>query len=263
MDNKKLIHIITTSWNESINIDRFVLWYRSFIPDCDITILDNESDIKYFNYLKEISSKYKFKIGVFKSEGKLAEEALVSVRNNYWKKTKEDYHYILVVDLDELVTIYQEDLIYELNQNWDYCRLEGYEVIAEVLTATSNGHCKPVLFKANNISDMNLYAGSHDALPKKIDGSYAKEYRSPKFKLYHFKWANFNEGLERNNILKNKGRSDYSKSNGWAYHYELGNEEHYNYTIGLLNKVNLTVNNELLWFYKLMLEFKMKNPPIF
>jgi len=257
MESKKLIKIITTSWNETENIDRFILWYRTLIPNCDITILDNESDPEYFSYLKEVSKKHNISLGTFKTNNKMAEEVLTNIRNTYWKKYKDSYYYVLIVDLDELVTINEEDLIQGLKEDWDYCKFQGYNVIAEILASPSKIYSKPVLFKCDNISETNLAAGSHTANPINKNGNGAKKTENEKFKLYHFKWANVDKGLLRNNQIANKGRTEYSIQKGWNYHHGLNISEHMEYCIKLLNKSKYEPNKTLIWFYEILLKNKI------
>jgi len=255
MSEKKLIKIITTSWNETENIDRFILWYRTLIPNCDITILDNESDPEYFSYLKEVSKKHNISLGIFKTNGKLGEEGLINIRNNYWKKFIDNYSYILIVDLDELVTIDETKLVQSLNEDWDYCKLEGYNVIAEVLASPSKDFSKPVLFKTDNISEMNLFAGGHNANPINKKGKLAVQYKSDEYKLYHFKWVNLKEGFLRTHKVANKGRTELTEKNKWSVHYAFEDKEHIKYCLSILETAE--PHKILIWFYEISLKNKL------
>jgi hypothetical protein len=101
----------------------------------------------------------------------------------------------------------------------------------------SVGYCKPVLFR-NMFREINLYPGSHDADPE-IKSPFGIIWDSTSVRLYHTKWRNWSNGIERARLLA-KRRSEHSKQMGWNFHYELDESIHLDYyTNGIKNRVKV------------------------
>lgn len=227
MEDKPLLEVFTVCWNESKILPDFIKWYRSRVPDCLITVYDNNSDDRTF----EIALDNECKVIPFDTGGYMDEQTLMDIRNNCWKQSEAQW--CLVVDCDELVTVSQLTLECDPRTNIFHC--EGYEMFGteedtiETLTqgCKSAGYCKPVLFRPECFIEINLAPGSHSANPVPKSNNVV-EWTREQPNMYHTKWRSWSNGIERARLLA-KRRSEHSRLNGWNFHYELDESIHKEY----------------------------------
>lgn len=236
--NKPLLEIFVVCWNESKILPDFIKWYRDRVPNCLITVYDNNSDDNTF----DIALDNECKVIPFDTGGYMDEQTLMNIRNNCWKQSEAKW--CLVVDADELVKFDLQMLeeAYDLSANIYKC--VGYEMFGtekdtiQTLTqgCSSAGYCKPVLFKPKYFNEIGLLPGSHDAVPiPKIETIWGL----PIFDMYHTKWRSWSNGIERARLLA-KRRSEHSKQMGWNFHYELDESVHLDYyTNGIKSRVKV------------------------
>lgn len=239
MGNKPLLEIFTVCWNESKILPDFIKWYRDKVPNCLITVYDNNSDDNTFG----IALDNECKVIPFDTGGYMDEQTLMDIRNNCWKQSEAKW--CLVVDCDELVNVTVEMLI-PITLTTVY-KCKGFEMFGteedtiETLDKglESVGYSKPVLFKPYLLKELNLTPGSHDCNPIHIDKKgevrIVKDYPN----MFHTKWRSWSNGIERARLLA-KRRSEHSKQMGWNFHYELDESVHLDYyTNGIKNRVKV------------------------
>jgi len=229
---RPLLEIFTTSWNEPATVERFIKWYRERVPMCDITVHDNMStDGNETRFVCDIN---KVKFRQFDTGGKMDESALISLRNNAWKRSNAMF--IIVCDSDELIDITEQDLL-DCNdgEKWNLCKCQGVELFGadddkpdEFWGIESEGYCKSVLFHAPSVLDMNFAPGSHTCQPTMRDVVQPK-WSEIHYPLYHTKWQNWDTGLARQHEIRDRGIAEDSKHKGWNFHYGLPDAAHEEY----------------------------------
>jgi glycosyltransferase involved in cell wall biosynthesis len=227
MTNKKLLEVFTISYQESDTIMELINFYRERVPDCIINVLDNMSTDDTEKICKENNVNF----SQFDTGGKMDEQTLINLRNNSWKNS--DAKFVVMCDSDELVDVNQKDLeeCYE-NNTWNVCKCIGYELYGydkhfkdAFYGVHGGGYDKVALFRRDQIEEMNYSPGSHSCDSKSKNG-VPIIFCQKSVSLYHTKWMNFEYGLKRQNMIKEKGRSEDSISKGWDYHYELPDSDH-------------------------------------
>jgi glycosyltransferase involved in cell wall biosynthesis len=230
MENRPLLEVFTTSFQESKTIKELIDFYRERIPGCLITVQDNMST----DNTKEICEENGVKFIQFDTNDKMDEKTLIHLRNTSWKNSTAKF--IIVCDSDELVDVTEEDLMFcDKVKTWNVCKCDGVELFGHdeffkdsFYGVKSEGYSKTILFHKDSINSMNFAAGSHTCHPTPNEG-HSIVYTQYPFKLYHTKWQNYEEGIKRQNFIKLRGVSDDSKSKGWNFHYSLPDSEHKKY----------------------------------
>lgn len=229
---RKLLEVFTTSYNEPKTIKKLIDFYRQRVPDCAITVFDNESTDG--GETERICVEHNVTFRTFNTNGKMDEAALIMLRNNSWKIS--DSRFAIVCDSDELVDVAEEDLLVcNDGEWWNVCHCQGVELFGtkddnpdEFWGVDSVGYSKSVLFHIPSIESMNFAPGSHQCNPTTKNGLPLK-WSPNRFKLYHTKWQNWDEGLSRQKEIKEKGITEHSKKLGWNFHYSLPDSAHEEY----------------------------------
>lgn len=224
-----LLEVFTTSYNEPKTVTRLIEWYRKRVPECLISVFDNESDDN--GETKRICKENNVRFSTFSTNGEMDEGTLIMLRNYTWKNSP--CRFAIVCDSDELVDVWEKDLIAcNDGKEWNVCKCHGVELYGtkedtpnEFWGVDSVNYSKSVLFHIPSIRDMNFAPGSHTCNPVTQDGVIL-QWCIDRFNLYHTKMQFFEEGLERNKSIGRKGRSQHSKSKGWGVHYDFPEEEH-------------------------------------
>lgn len=243
---KPLLEVFVTTWNEEKIIEDFINWYRQRVPDCLITVWDNESDDKTVEICKAMNCT----TNTFSTRNQMDEKTLISIRNTAWKNSKAEY--VCIVDADEWVDLDRCMLQDNLNlpedndEKWNICKCSGYEMFGEqgdkmddlLYGVTSAGYCKPILFKKDEIANVSFAAGSHGANPVPQEGKQIK-WKKGFPKLYHTKHRSFEYVIERHGLLAAR-RSQDSRAKGWNFHYGLPYEQHLDYySNGMKNRIRV------------------------
>lgn len=226
---KPLLEVFTTSWNEPHTIEKLINWYRSRVPDCEITVYDNTSDDG--DATKNLCASHNVSFRQFSTDGKMDEGTLIYLRNNAWKQSTAKF--VIVCDSDELVDVCERDLLYcNDGEKWNLCQCRGIELFGtdadspdEFWGCDADGYCKSVLFHKSSVLNMNFAAGSHTCHPLMSPGVMAK-WSPIRYPLYHTKWQSWEKGLERQHQIHEKGRSLDSQARGWGFHYDVDDSEH-------------------------------------
>ena len=227
MGNKPLLEVFCVTWNEEKILPDFIKWYRSRVPNCLITVIDNQST----DLTTKIAIENECKVISFTSNDEMDEKTLMDIRNSYWKESEAQW--CLVVDADEWVGITEDALRKMSKLSANIYKCVGYEMFGTeedtidtlVYGCPSAGYCKPVLFKPPHFNEINLHPGSHDAerIPK-IETIWGE----PIIAMYHTIWRSWSNGIERAHLLA-KRRSEHSRLQGWNIHYEFDDSVHLDY----------------------------------
>ena len=220
-----MIEVYSITYNEEILIQFMIDHYRSRFPNCKIVFYDNSSTDKTV----EIAQNNGCEVINYNSNNSLNDRLHMDIKNNCWKSAKTDW--VLVCDLDELLDINQEQLLYEQSIGSTKIKSEGWTMINhnDSFDISSINHAvrefqydKDLLFNKRNISEINYGAGAHQA----NSTGYIK-YSQP-YKLYHYKYINL-----KNEIIKSKNTasrlSEENIKNGWGSYCTRSEEEIVNY----------------------------------
>lgn len=241
MKYSDLLHVFTVTWNEDKILPDFIKWYRDRIPNCLITIYDNQSTDKTV----QIGLDNNCEIISFNTRETMDELTLTSIRNVCWLKSKANY--ICIVDADEWVDLKRSILISnEKKREWNICKCLGYEIFGKegdnqedlLYGCYSNGYSKPVLFKRQEIQSLNLVPGSHGAIPHASKGFKIK-IKEDFPNLYHTKFRSWSHAWERTQLLKNR-KSENSRRLKHNLHYDLPESVLKEYYLdGLKNRIKI------------------------
>ena len=157
------INIFLLCYNESILLPHTINHYKQNIPNCIITILDNESTDN--------------SVAIAKSLGCNVQSFST---NNCWKHIKNGW--IIMADMDEFLCITEEELYQELINETTILSIQGLEMIGEsnqsdlsdiqlseiTKSIPSNIESKNICFYRNDIIEMNYNLGAHKCSPEGI-----------------------------------------------------------------------------------------------
>lgn len=200
------------TFNEADIIAFTVKHYQQFCSE--IYIYDNYST----DNTREICLKMGCKVSLFGEEGKLDDRAYLQVKNNCWKSHR-DADYVIVCDADEVldykITAVKDTII----------RGVGYDIYSERLPISSwdekrigyqnSMYNKALMFRPNEIRDINYGYGCHGAKPEMQSG-YATVARFP---LYHMRYVGGFERLVNRYELYKQRMCEFNKINGLGHQY--------------------------------------------
>lgn len=195
--NGPLVTVFLMCFNEERIIDFTVGYYKRQFPQCKITICDNESTDRSVEIAKNLGCD----IYSYNTDGVFSETKLTEIRNNIWK-THAHTPWVIVCDMDEILTANQNDIIAEDAKGTTILKTKGYEIYGDstkddlsnikgVLDSItkgehSPGYSKKICFNKMKIQEINFAGGSHTAEPKG-DVKYSEKV----YLLYHYKKLGF------------------------------------------------------------------------
>jgi hypothetical protein len=214
------VYVFLLCYNESVLLPHTITHYKRNIPNCIITILDNESTDNSINIAKTLGCN----VETFSTNNMLDEFKQTNLKNNCWKHIKNGW--IIVADMDEFLCITEEELYQELNNETTILSIQGLEMIGEsnkldlsdiqlneiTKSITSNIESKNLCFYRNDIIDMNYNLGGHKCSPEgKLKFSCTIYYNKHMYNL----------GLKYliNKILSRYERSENMRLNNLSIHY--------------------------------------------
>ena len=168
------IHVFILCYNEEILINHTIKHYKHFLPNCNITILDNNSTDNSVILAKEKECK----IITWGEYNEIDDYAYTRLKNNIWKDIKKGF--VIVCDMDEWLCITQDELEDELKKGNTFINTHGIHMV-------SNSKC-------HKLSDVNLHKISH--------GVYWR-FKTMCFYRPDIKETNFNIGLTKYNPVGN------------------------------------------------------------
>ena len=182
------VHIFLLCYNEEILISDTIKHYKHYMPNCKITILDNNSTDKS----PEIAMKNGCNIISWGTYEEIVEDEYTRLKNNIWKNV--DNGWIIVCDMDEWLCITTEQLEIEKRNGTTFLDTHGYHMV-------SNSKC-PLL------SDINLHS---------INEAVYWRFKPMCFLRPNIKETNFTTGVFHHNLI-----GDFHKSSKKYFFKHMG-----------------------------------------
>ena len=177
------LHLYLLCNNEATLIGPTIDHYQTRIPNCRITILDNEST----DNSAEIALSKGCEVRPFSTDGKFDDYKNAEFKNHIWKEVpvldldleKENQDWIIVADMDEWLSISLAELQEEDAKGTTILSTIGYNMVADSkkqdlsdidLDKMNRGfywkeECKSLCFKRSDIQEMNYELGAHTCHP--------------------------------------------------------------------------------------------------
>ena len=212
--------VIGFSFNETVMMPYFIHHYSNIADK--IIIIEGNPNYQY----QYLTKTYNFEVDVIDSK-KLDDFQLMELRNYYWRQFKQDYDYIIVVDIDEFLDITRTDIKEFKQNNVTLPVIQGYQMVSldfpenlgEVTTgfADSVHMNKQVIFRST-LDHINYFIGCHSCSPI---GTVIKSDKT--YNLYHYKYIGFEQFKERSKKSSER-LSENNKNHGWGTHYAKDSE---------------------------------------
>jgi len=166
-------HIFLLCYNEEILLPHTIHHYRKNIPDCKITIYDNESTDSSVKIARNLGCE----IISWTSNNMLNEHMQQEIKNTCWKKIENSW--VIVADMDEWLCVTANDLQEEREKGTTILTIKGYNVIGQSIkekledvdlhnlnqVARNEFEDKNICFYVNDIKDINYNLGAHHCSP--------------------------------------------------------------------------------------------------
>jgi len=167
------IHLYLLCFNEEIMLPKTVEHYKRYIPNCKITIYDNESTDNSVNIARSLGCS----IVSWNSNNEINDIMYRDIKNKCWKDVHDGW--IIVADMDEWLCVSEQDLIEEYNQGTTILTVKGFNMIGDskrvdlkdidVHGLTDGIYCigesKRLCFLREKIQEMNYSCGAHRCNP--------------------------------------------------------------------------------------------------
>ena len=221
-----IVNVFVLCYNESILLPHTIKHYKTFLPSCKITILDNEST----DNSVEIAKLYGCDVLSWSSENIINDHKYKFLKNNAWKFLKEGW--VLVIDMDEWVCVTEDELIYEKSKGTTILKIQGLEMVGESNKTDlsdinlhnlkkhieNDEESKHLCFLREKINDMNYGMGAHFSFPRGIIKYSDKTY-------YNKHMSNLGLPFLLNKMQKRFERSEQMRKLGFATHYTNDEEK--------------------------------------
>lgn len=216
-----MITIYTVAYNEENQLPFLIEFYRLRFPNCEIIVYDNMSTDNTVNIAKTNNCK----IISYDTNNQISDRKYLEIKNNCWKTSTTDW--VLVCDVDELLDINSNDLIYENAKGSSIIKSEGYNMVnmegdtdlySIKYGARHIESDKSYLFNKSYIKEINYQPGCHVCNPV---GKIC--YSEKSYKAYHYNFINEKLTLEKHKIYAGRLSQDNLK-HGWGSHYLLSED---------------------------------------
>ena len=214
------VSVFLLCYNESALLPHTIKHYRHYLPNCSITIYDNESTDNSVILAKSLGCN----VISWSSNNIIDDFKYIEIKNNCWKSVKTGW--VIVADMDEFLCVTEQDLVEETNNNVSVLTVNGVNMIGEsgtldltdidLETIQKYSYCpsesKSLCFFREKVTSMNYQLGAHNCRPKgRI--VFSK-------KIYTNKHMNF-LGLEyyADKSKARHSRSEMMRRRGIATHY--------------------------------------------
>ena len=241
------INIFILCFNESILLPRTINHYKKNLPNCIITIYDNESTDNSVEIAKSLGCK----IISWSSQNIIDDYKYIDIKNNCWKNIENGW--IIVLDMDEWLCVTENQLQDELSNGTTILNIYGVEMIGESTNIELSDidletitkyvdhppESKKLCFLREKISDMNYSIGAHGSDPKGTVKYSSKLYINKHMSILGIPFIT-------NKMKKRHERAKLMQSKGFASHYTDDYDKTKNYYNEMLNKSkNMSKLNEL------------------
>ena len=175
MATTPIVHVFILCYNEEVLIKDTILHYKRYLPNCKITIYDNEST----DSSVAIAISHGCDIVNWNSNDFIDDKQYIQIKDNCWK-TLNDGEWAVVIDMDEWLCITEVELAEEDAKGTTILNVEGCNVIGDsqnldlsdidlhgLNMAIRNWHweSKNLCFKKGPITDIRYGIGAHDCRP--------------------------------------------------------------------------------------------------
>ncbi len=226
--NQKIC-LFSVCYNEEVILPFYLDYYINFIKVDKIIIHDGGSTDK----THEILSAYPQVELIIEKQNDANERYITNLRNNYWKKYKNDFDWFIVCDMDEF--LYHPNIHEKLSEykksgisipltkgfdmiSMDFPKLENGNYITNIIkTGFLDEHyfSKRIIFDPTKIEEINYGPGSHHCNPT----GDVKYNNISEFHVLHYKWLSYDYLINRSSFLKNR-QSNWNLGNGACKHWE-------------------------------------------
>lgn len=239
--SKDNVLLITLCYNE-IKCLPFAVDYWKRLTN-HVIVYDNGSTDGSIDFLKSLEGFVTLKHFEYKEDNKINDEELREFKNNIWKEYREQYDWIIVCDVDELLYVRDvEDFYNNINKNkWTIVKFHGIQLVStrfpKYISDKALAHKqikygvpdkkfdKCLLFNCKSIEEMNYDYGAHMCHPK----GNVRWCNADDAKLFHFKFVTEQYVEEKYNQSKSK-LSQFNINNGLGKEYlDSVNEIHNKY----------------------------------
>lgn len=214
------INIFLLCYNESVILPHTIHHYKRHLPSCKITIYDNEST----DNSSEIAKSLGCNIISWNSNNIIDDYKYIDLKNNCWKDVKSGW--IIMADMDEWLTITENELIDEMKNETSIINVKGLDIIGESNTIDlsdidlqtinrfvyNDYESKKLCFLREKINEINYSLGAHGCDPVG-DIKYSSTI------YYNKHMCNLGLNFLINKMINRYKRSEEMRSQGKAIHY--------------------------------------------
>jgi len=218
-----MITVYTVSYNESHIIKFMIDHYKKRFPSAHIVVYDNYSTDNTVAIAKENNAEVRY----FDTNNRFDDTKHIQIKNNCWKEPSK-YDWVLTCDTDEMLDIYEDQLIEEEKLGStiitsDGCNMVNMENNLDLHNIKYgekySQYSKSYLFNKKFIKEINYSHGCHSCSPI----GHVK-YSDKAYLAYHY--ALVNPDLMVARYKQNSARmSEENIKNNWGSHYFLSEEQ--------------------------------------
>lgn len=196
LDENNSVNIYIFCFNEEVLLPHTIEHYKKYLPNSNITIVDNMSNDNSINIAKKLGCN----IIQFNTGDQMNNYVKQKYANNVWKKNKKGW--VIVADMDEWLCVNEKDLINENYKGSTILKVKGVNMIGESILLNlkdidlhkinygiDNKHeSKSMCFNVKYIKDMNYDVGQHNCNPNGIIKYSNKIYLNKHMEYLGLNW---------------------------------------------------------------------------